>query len=205
MKLHSVATLLTLSGLCFVQSGCGSAPRRIDPAANQGIITVHEIDFKDWQEAAVKSVTSLNQSHVLARPDGRKTILMIGELRNKTSNANLNTRLLTDKIRTEVLRGGKALTTTAVGASGAEDTATRQVRELENDDLFNAETVQKRGTVLAPDMSLSGELIQEKRAAGRTQESYFFIHLVLTDLATGLAVWEDSVEIAKQGKSGLFH
>ena len=101
-------------------------------------------------------------------------------------------------------RSGQAVVTTAVGAKGAEETAVRQVRELENDDLFNQSTVQKRGTVIAPDMSLSGEIVQQQRRSGRTEESYFFIHMVLTDLATGLAVWEDNVEIAKQGTKSIF-
>jgi hypothetical protein len=93
-----------------------------------------------------------------------------------------------------------AMTTTAVSARGAEDKATRQVRKLENDDMFNQSTVQKSGTAIAPDMSLAGEIIQEKTSQGRLKQSYFFFHLTLTDLKTGLAVWEDNVEIAKQSK-----
>lgn len=96
------------------------------------------------------------------------------------------------------------MTTTAVGAKGAEETATRQVRELENDDLFNQATVQKRGTVISPDMSLSGEIVQQKSKVGRVEESYFFFHVVMTDLATGLAVWEDNVEIGKQETKSIF-
>ena len=95
-------------------------------------------------------------------------------------------------------------TTTAVGAKGAEETAVRQVRELENDDLFNQATVQKRGTVIAPDMSLSGEIVQQSNRVGRVEESYFFFHVVMTDLATGLAVWEDNVEIGKQETKSIF-
>ena len=172
-SLAGAAALLTMTG-------CGSAPVRIDTASSQGITTVHQIDFKDWQ-----------------------TILMISDVKNSTRE-NVNTRILTDKIRQAVLRSGQAVVTTAVGAKGAEETAVRQVRELENDDLFNQSTVQKRGTVIAPDMSLSGEIVQQQRRSGRTEESYFFIHMVLTDLATGLAVWEDNVELAKQGTKSIF-
>ena len=46
--------------------------------------------------------------------------------------------------------------------------------------------------------------VQQQRRSGRTEESYFFIHMVLTDLATGLAMWEDNVEIAKQGTHSIF-
>ena len=195
-SLAGAAALLTMTG-------CGSAPVRIDTASSQGITTVHQIDFKDWQIAAEKGTSSMLESGVMKRADGRKTILMISDVKNSTRE-NVNTRILTDKIRQAVLRSGQAVVTAAVGAKGAEETAVRQVRELENDDLFNQSTVQKRGTVIAPDMSLSGEIVQQQRRSGRTEESYFFIHMVLTDLATGLAVWEDNVELAKQGTKSIF-
>ncbi len=183
--------------------GCSVAPHRIDPAGDQTLTSTHRIDVKDWQTAALKSIDSLLASGALNRADGRKTIVMVGEVKNNTSTP-VNTRILTDKIRQAILRSGKAVTTTAVGAKGAEETAVRQVRELENDDLFNQATVQKRGTVIAPDMSLSGEIVQQSNRVGRVEESYFFFHVVMTDLATGLAVWEDNVEIGKQETKSIF-
>ena len=183
--------------------GCSGAPHRIDPAGDQTQTSTHQIDVKDWQTAALKSIDSLLASGALNRADGRKTIVMVGEVKNNTSTP-VNTRILTDKIRQAILRSGKAVTTTAVGAKGAEETAVRQVRELENDDLFNQATVQKRGTVIAPDMSLSGEIVQQSNRVGRVEESYFFFHVVMTDLATGLAVWEDNVEIGKQETKSIF-
>ena len=183
--------------------GCAVAPPRIDPASDQTLPSTHRIDVKDWQTAALKSIDSLLASGALHRADGRKTIVMFGEVKNNTSTP-VNTRILTDKIRQAILRSGKAVTTTAVGAKGAEETAVRQVRELENDDLFNQATVQKRGTVIAPNFSLSGAITQQTIYQGRTEESYFLFHMALTDLVTGIAVWEHTVEILKQGTYPLF-
>lgn len=198
--MKKILSLIGIAGAALLISGCGGvAAHRIDPTGNRGITTVDDINFKDWQIAAEKGIQSMLQSGVLSRPDGRKTVLMISTVKNSTSQ-HINTRILTDKIRQAVLRSGKAVTTTAVGGSGPDDKATRQVRELENDDIFNQATVQKRGTAIAPDMSLAGEIIQQRTRAGRMRESYFFIHMTLTDLKTGLAVWEDNVEIAKQGE-----
>ena len=193
-----ILSLIGIAGVTLLISGCGTPAHRIDASGNRGITTVDDINFKDWQIAAEKGINSMLTSGVLNRADGRKTILMISTIKNSTSQ-HINTRILTDKIRQAVLRSGKALTTTAVGGSGPDDKATRQVRELENDDMFNQATVQKRGTAIAPDMSLAGEIVQQQTRAGRMRESYFFIHMTLTDLKTGLAVWEDNVEIAKQG------
>jgi len=180
-------------------TACGNMPTRINPQSDRGITTTDDINFKDWQITAEKTINSMLKSGVLKRPDGRKNIIMISTVKNSTTQ-HINTKILTSKIRNAVLRSGMAMTTTAVSARGAEDKATRQVRKLENDDMFNQSTVQKSGTAIAPDMSLAGEIIQEKTSQGRLKQSYFFFHLTLTDLKTGLAVWEDNVEIAKQSK-----
>ncbi len=202
----SKKVILLVSGMVGVLTllgGCGTNPHRIDASGNRGLTTVDDINFKDWQTTATKAINSLLASGVLSRQDGRKTILMISTVKNSTSQ-HINTRILTDKMRQAVLRSGKALTTTAVSGSGAEDKATRQVRKLENDDMFNQATVQKSGTAIAPDMSLAGEIIQQKTTLGRKSESYFFFHLTLTDLKTGLAVWEDNFEVAKQAEKPVF-
>ncbi|OQK17644.1 hypothetical protein AU255_07200 [Methyloprofundus sedimenti] len=197
-----IISLIGVIGTAFFLTACGTSPARIDATGNEGLVTVDEVDFKDWQIAAEKGINSLLESGVLNRSDGRKTILMISTVKNATTQ-HINTRILTDKIRQALLRSGKVLTTTAVGGNGPDDAASKQVRRLEEDDMFNQSTVQKRGTAIAPDMSLSGEIVQQTSSLGRMRESYFFFHMALTDLTTGLAVWEDNVEIAKQGKRPL--
>lgn len=197
-----IISMIALCCTAVLLTACAPSVKRIDATGNEGLVTVDEVDFKDWQIAAEKGINSLLESGALNRADGRKSILMISTVKNSTSQ-HINTRILTDKIRQALLRSGKALTTTAVGGNGPDDAASKQVRRLEEDDMFNQSTVQKRGTAIAPDMSLSGEIVQQQTSQGRMRESYFFFHMALTDLATGLAVWEDNVEIAKQGKKPL--
>jgi len=199
---NKIQQLIALSISALLLSACGSAPKRIDATGNEGIVSIDNVDFKDWQIAAEKGIRSLLESGTLNRNDNRKNIIMISSVKNSTTQ-HINTRILTDKIRQALLRSGKALTTTAISGTGADDAASRQVRELANDPMFNQNTVQQSGTVIAPDMSLSGEIVQQQNSLGRREESYFFFHLSLTDLTTGLAVWEDNVEIVKQGKKPL--
>ncbi|NOQ14437.1 MAG: penicillin-binding protein activator LpoB [Methyloprofundus sp.] len=192
---------ITLS--LIILTACGTSTRRIDAKSNEGLVTIDNINFKDWQIAAEKGINSLLASGVLNRADNRKTILMISTVRNSTSE-HIDTRILTDKIRYALLRSGKAITTTAIGGNGADDIASRQVRGLAEDDMFNQSTVKKAGTAIAPDMSLSGEIVQQQASSGRVRESYFFFHMALTDLETGLAIWEENVEISKQTKRPVF-
>ncbi len=198
-----ILSLIGITSAAIFLTACGTSPQRIDATGNEGIVSIDQVNFKDWQIAAEKGITSLLESGVLNRSDGRKSILMISTVKNSTTQ-HINTRILTDKIRQALLRSGKALTTTAVGGNGPDDAASKQVRRLEEDDMFNQSTVQKAGTAIAPDMSLSGEIVQQKTTQGRVSESYFFFHMAITDLTTGLAVWEDNVEIAKQGKKPVF-
>lgn len=200
-----INTSITLLGITLISlflSGCSPSTRRIDATGTEGLVTVDDINFKDWQIAAEKGIGSLLASGVLNRPDGRKTIMMVSTVKNST-NEHINTRILTDKIRQALLRSGKALTTTAIGGNGPDDMASKQVRRLEDDDMFNQDTVQKAGTAIAPDMSFSGEIVQQQASSGRVRESYFFFHMALTDLKTGLAIWEENVEIAKQKSKSL--
>jgi len=200
MKINNIGWIAAAAGMMLV-SGCAYQSVRIDPASNQGLTTVDDINFKDWQIAAEKGVNSLLQSGVLHRADGRKTIVMVSVVKNSTAQ-HINTNILTDKIRQAILRSGMAVTTTAVSGAGPEDAASKQVRQLAADPMFNGATVQRNGTAIAPDMSLAGEIIQQQTQAGSATESYFFFHMTMTDLKTGLAVWEDNVEIAKQGSNG---
>ncbi len=201
---HKIISLLSISLSLIILTGCGGTQtRRIDATSNEGLVTTDDINFKDWQIAAEKGINSLLESGVLNRADGRKMILMISTVKNST-NEHIDTRILTDKIRYALLRSGKALTTTAIGGNGPDDRASRQVRELDQDDMFNQSTVKKSGTAIAPDMSLSGEIVQQQASSGRVRESYFFFHMALTDLDTGLAIWEENVEIAKQAKKPVF-
>ncbi|HOK03980.1 MAG TPA: penicillin-binding protein activator LpoB [Victivallales bacterium] len=188
--------------LAIFASGCGTDPARIDASGTDTITTTDDVNVKDWQIAAEKCVNSLLTSGVLLRNDGRKSVIMVSTVKNST-NQHIDIQILTQKIRTAILRSGQALTTTAVSADGPEDKATKQVRDLQDDEMFNQNTVQKMGTVIAPDYSLAGEITQQSTRQGRMRESYFYFHLTLTDLKTGLAVWEDEVEIAKQAKKPL--
>jgi len=86
-------------------------------------------------------------------------LLMIGRIANDTTTV-LHTEALTERIATSLSEdGGMVQVTTAVAGAGQHrDAANAQVRDLENDDNFNRDTVQKRGTLRAPDLSLTGSV-----------------------------------------------
>ncbi len=194
--------LLLSAGLAAGPAGCGSAARRIDPGSSESLVTLSGIDPSEWRQAAADSADSLLASGALRRKDGQAPVVMIGRIRNQTL-MHLETGLLTDKLRQAIGASGQAAVTSAVGAGSNIDLAVRRIRSKELDDLFHQGTVPRRGTVIAPNFSLSGAIIQQMSESGRTEESYFLFHLVLTDLATGVAVWEHNTEFAKQATRPL--
>ena len=77
----------------------------------------------------------------------------------------------------------------------------RAVRDLADDEMFNAATVAQQGTAIAPEMSLSGKIVERdmKISSSKKRIEYIF-QLSLTDIKTGLAFWEGEKTIGKIGK-----
>ena len=195
-------TLFSVAIIAAIFSGCarsgymqnGSKVKDAEP------ITMG-IDHTDFEKAASDAVESLLSSGSLERPGGGRYVVAMGKVINDTTQ-RIDTALLTEKIRIAMLKSGKAVITTAVAAGGAEDTMSHDVRELRENDEFAQNTIAKKGTLLAPDMSLSGKIIQRNiKTTDNKQLVEYYFQLTLTQLQTGLAFWEDEININKIGSN----
>lgn len=183
-------------------TGCKSTTSYVDNSNNK-IVTMG-LSHKDFDGAANKALGEMIDSPLLAHPEaaqGGRYVLAISNIINDTSQ-RIDTDQLTKKIRVGLLRSGKFLTTTAIGLNGAEDEMTAKVRELNNSKLVNKATTKKNGTVISPDFSLSGKIIQRTNKIDRSNQlvDYYF-QLTLTQLETGLAYWEGEYPISKKGSN----
>jgi penicillin-binding protein activator len=193
MKMKIVAaTALSL----VLLSGCADKVSRIDVNNDTGE-QVLGLDYRDFQEAASKATQSMLRSPSLTKPGGGRYILAISDVKNDTMQ-HIDTDQLIKKIRIELLNSGKVYTTTAIG--GAEDKMNKKSRELRENDEFRNSSVAKKGTLVAPDMSLSGKILQRNinMSDGKQQVEYYFM-LTLTDLDNGFATWEGETIIGKRG------
>ena len=182
--------------------GCATA-KYIDHDGRDSVVNVGQINTQDWIRAADELTQSLLLSGAIQGVAGKPKILMIGRIKNNTTQ-HIDTDSLMKKIRVALNKGGRALTTTAVGLDGPEDESSKAVRELRADDEFNQATIPGKGNLVSPDYSLSGKIIQNNARARRgllptIRQSEFAFQLSLTDLKTGLAVWEEEKLIVKQG------
>jgi hypothetical protein len=160
------------------------------------------LDYRDFQGAAQEMVSSMIASGALNKPGGGRYVLVISRITNDTMQ-HIDTDQLIKKIRVGLLRSGKVVVTTAMSANGAEDKMSMQVRKsLRGNTEFNQRTVAGKGNMIAPDLSLSGKIIQRNvRVSGSTQRAEYYFQMSLTDINTGLAFWEDEQVIGKQGSN----
>ena len=101
-----------------------------------------------------------------------------------------------------MLRSGKVVTTTAIGVDAPEDQMTARLRDLRSSDEVDQSSMPEQGKIQAPDLSLSGKIIQRNLSINsRNTQVEYYLQLTLTDVSSGLAIWEDEVQIIKRGSS----
>ncbi len=167
----------------------------MDSSGPNTIVSVDRIDIQDWTRAADQMVQNLLASGVLDRSERKPAVLAVSRIVNNTSQ-QVDTNLLTKRIRVALNQSGKAVTTTTVGLGGtAEDPLAKEQAAY---DSFRSGG--DGAPAVQPGYSLSGRLIETYITSGSTKQTTFTFQLSLTEIATGLAVWEDSVDITKQGK-----
>ena len=188
--------------LCLALAACGGT--RVvdlnDPDEVNAMQQVMELEYRDWTNTAEKMTKSMLDSGALKAQ--QKPVIAIGNIVNDTTQ-RIDTDILTKKIRTTLMKSGNVQI--ATNFSG-EDITSDKVRAQRNNAEYDQSTIAKTGTLIAPNMSLSGKMIQRnlKLESGwfssvDTRVEYY-LQLTLTDLKSGLSIWEDEQPIIKEGK-----
>lgn len=187
--------------LCALVSACGGTSV-VDLNNEQEVSNmqqVMELEYRDWTNTAENMTKSLIASGALDKT--QKPIIAMGDMINDTTQ-RFDTDILTKKIRTTLLKSGKAQISTNFDG---EDTNSNKVRTLRDNKEYAQDTIATTGTLVAPNMSLSGKMLQRnlKLESGwfssvDTRVEYY-LQMTLTDLKSGLSVWEDEQPIIKEG------
>lgn len=192
--------LLSLCLTLLFAVGCTPKTQKIDTYNDQGP-EVMGLDYRDFNQAAVEAVQSMLRSGALNKPGGGRYVMAISTVINDTMQ-HIDTDQLTKKVRVELLGSGKVVVTTAVGIDGPEDPMSMKSRELRESEEFKAGSVAKKGELIAPDLSLSGKIIQRNlKIDDNLQQAEYYFQLTLTDIKTGLAIWEGESVIGKRGSN----
>ena len=187
--------------LCLALCACGET-RVIDLQNEREVSSmqnVMELEYRDWTQTAENMTKDMLESKALA--SHKKPVIAVGNIVNDTAQ-RFDTDILIKKIRTTLLKSGVAKI--ATNFSG-EDTTSNAVRKTRDNDEYDATTIAQKGTLIAPNMSLSGKMIQRNL---KLQSGWFsstdtrveyYLQLTLTDLKTGLSIWEAEEPIIKEG------
>ena len=154
------------------------------------------LEYQDFKLAAMSLVNDMLNSGTLSRPGGGRYVVAISRIINDTTQ-DIDTDQLLKDIRIALLKSGKAVITTYVQAGGPEDPMTGEIRKLRNNDEFSSKTLPGKRQLIAPDLSLSGKIIQRVYYANGVKKVDYYFILTLTDLKTGLAFWEGEKVISK--------
>jgi uncharacterized protein (TIGR02722 family) len=163
--------------------------RRTDP----GEVTTLSTGFEatDLQDTAGAMVDSLLQASVLGND---RPVVTVAGIKNKTLE-HIETKAITDKIRTALVRSGVVRFT----ANDARDDV-RDENAFQESGAVDAATAKPSGHAIGADYTLVGEITEIETTAGRIKDVYYKMTLNLVDLKTQIIEWSDEKEIRKQAK-----
>ncbi|HMO65354.1 MAG TPA: penicillin-binding protein activator LpoB [Verrucomicrobiota bacterium] len=171
--------------------GCTRRAQYVDPKGSRVMTTIEQINIQDFAMAGEDAINSLLASGVLDQVPEKPAILVVSRVVNNTAQ-QVDTDLLTKRIRVALNQSGKALTQTTRGPGGVvEDELAREI-QLEREALDGLRT-------RIPDFSLSGKIIETFTRSGSYRQAAYTFQLSLTD-NRGLAVWEGEKQVVKQGR-----
>jgi uncharacterized protein (TIGR02722 family) len=188
--------------LTFV--GCSPQTENIDTINDQGK-AVMQLDYRDFDRAASEMVQSLIASGSLKKEGGGRYVVATGRIVNDTMQ-RVDTDQLMAKVEKELMDSGLVVMTSTVGGGTAgRDSMIYDVRDVRNSDKadeFKKETLQAKGQLIAPELSMSGKIIQRNiRYDNNKQQVEYYFQLQLTNLTTGLRYWQNENIIGKRGDS----
>jgi hypothetical protein len=183
----ALSVSLLLSGCVTTQSDT----RVVDARSPESLNTA-SINPQDWANAADQLTASLISSGALERAPKQPAVLAVDRVINNTQ-LMVDTDLLIKKIRVALTQTGKVAISNTLGL-GERAVVASEAAELEE---MQSGRKQK---VIVPAYTLYAKLIQQTDRSGRVTQNTYAFQMSLVDVKSGLTVWEDERQIAKQTK-----
>jgi len=178
-------------GAMLTFSGCETATetRTVDAKGPQAINT-SAINSQDWANAADQLINSLLSGGALNNAPRTPAVLAVDRVINNTQ-LMVDTDLLIKKIRVALTNTGKIAITNTLGL-GERAVVASEAAELE--EMQSG----KKAKTLVPDYTLYAKLIQQTDKNGKIAQNTYSFQMSLIAVKTGLTVWEEEKQIAKQ-------
>lgn len=191
---------LLIGTVVIFLAGCPARTSNIDTVNDEGK-AVMALDYRDFDQAASKMIQSMLGSGALKKKDGGRYVVATSRIVNDTMQ-RIDIDQLMVKIQQELLNSGQVIMTAAVGAQDSTDPLVQDARTLRRSDEFDQNTIAAKKTLIAPDLSISGKILQRNVPYSRgVQQVEYYFQLKVTDLKNGLVIWQNEELIGKRGSS----
>lgn len=199
--------LLLVAAISMALAGCQTPITSSNPNANlsrtgePGMVSFG-LQSVDFEYAAKQAVEEFLESPFLNAKKGRWVVQM-GEVINDTTY-RINTASMTSRMKNSMTRTGKFIFT---GATGRERTRfVGDSRQLSKSKMFDQSTVKRNGTVVAPDLEMSGAIRQRTviGANSKQQQMEYEFDFRVVEADTGLEIFQSFIPIEKLGSNKNF-
>jgi uncharacterized protein (TIGR02722 family) len=195
---------LVLFVMLVAIAGCNTPTQNIDTINDQGT-AVMGLDYRDFDRAASEMVQSMIESGAFKKEGGGRYVVAKGHILNDTMQ-RIDTDQLMAKVEQEMTRSGLIVMTAAVsGGTSSRDSMVHDMRDIRDSDKggeFKQDTLPAKGQLLAPELSISGKIIQRnvKYENNKQQVEYYF-QLQMNNLTNGLVFWQNEIVLGKRGSN----
>jgi uncharacterized protein (TIGR02722 family) len=192
-RARSLALAAALAAAALA-AGCARDTTRYGDARSVETVT-NQFGSTDLQMMAESMARSMNQAPVIAAAN--LPVVTVQEVRNKTSEY-IDTRAITDSIRSELQKGGKVrFAVDAVGMGQQTDEIKRQQSEY-----YAREHAAEKGQMVGAQYRLEGNIVSIVKQVRDTKDVYYKLNLQLWNIRNGLLEWSDEKEIRKTTTRG---
>jgi penicillin-binding protein activator len=180
--------------LALAAGGCAQQVTRYGDAKSVETVT-NEFGSTDLQVIAESMARSMQQAPVII--SGNLPIVTVQEVKNKTSEY-IDTRAITDSIRSELQRGGKVRF--AVDQSAMKQ-QTEEINRQQGEYYAREQAVDK-GRMVGAQYRMEGNITSIVKQIRDTKDVYYKFNLQLWNIRNGLLEWSDEKEIRKTTTRG---
>ncbi|MGA2092228.1 MAG: penicillin-binding protein activator LpoB [Sedimentisphaerales bacterium] len=185
-------------------AGCTPPTQNVDTINDQGK-PVMGLDYRDFDRAASQMVQSMIESGTFKKEGGGRYVVAKGHILNDTMQ-RIDTDQLMAKVEQEMTRSGLIVMTAAVGGGTASrDSMVHDMRDIRNSDKgdeFKQDTLPAKGQLLAPELSISGKIIQRNvKYENNQQQVEYYFQLQMNNITNGLVFWQNEIVMGKRGSN----
>jgi uncharacterized protein (TIGR02722 family) len=191
-------TLSLLVAVSVMLAGCAATTPNVGGNLTYGnakdVETVtNQFGSTDLQTIAESMARSLAQ-RAAAYPD--RPLVTVADVKNKTDEY-IDTRSITDSIKTQLLKSGSVRFATDISDMKAQ---TDELVRQNNSGLYKQSTTAKVGNMVGARYRVEGSLTSIVKRSSDTKDVYYKFTLMLTDIESGTLEWMDEKEIRKTSR-----